>query len=82
MQVRRKRWLIETGLGYRRDVTFQEDATRMAKGDSGRILASIHNVILSLIKQAGFHYAAQARRWFAGHVDQAFSLLASGNSRL
>jgi Transposase DDE domain len=82
MQVRRKHWLIETGLHYRRDVTFREDATRMTKGASGRILATVHNVVLALIKQAGFHNAAQARRWFDGHVDQAFALLVSGNSRL
>jgi predicted transposase YbfD/YdcC len=82
MQVRRKHWLIETGLHYRRDVTFREDATRMTKGAAGRILATIHNLVLALIKQAGFHNAAQARRWLAGHIDQAFALLISGNSRL
>jgi len=82
MQVRRKHWLIETGLHYRRDVTFREDATRMTKGAAGRILATTHNVALALIKRAGFQNAAQARRWFAGHIDQAFTLLVSGNSRL
>jgi predicted transposase YbfD/YdcC len=82
MQIRRKHWLIETGLHYRRDVTFREDATRMTKGAAGRNLATIHNVVLALIKHAGFQNAAQARRWFAGHIDQAFALLVSGNSRL
>ena len=82
MQIRRKHWRIETGLHYRRDVTFQEDATRMTKGASGRILATIHNVVLALIGQAGFQNAAQARRWFDGHIDQAFALLALGNLRL
>ena len=82
LQVRRKHWLIETGLHYRRDVTFREDATRMTKGAAGRILATIHNLVLALIKQAGFHNAAQARRWFDGHLDQAFALLVSGDSRL
>jgi predicted transposase YbfD/YdcC len=80
MQVRRKHWLIETGLHYRRDVTFREDATRMTKGAAGQILATVHNLVLALIKQAGFHNAARARRWFAGHIDQAFALLASGFS--
>lgn len=82
MQVRRKHWLIEIGLHYRRDVTFREDATRMTKGTAGRILATIHNIVLALIKQAGYRNAAQARRWFDGHVDQAFALLVSDNSRL
>ncbi len=82
LQVRRKHWQIETGLHYRRDVTFREDATRMTKGAAGRILATIHNLVLALIKRAGFHNAAQARRWFDGHLDQAFALLVSGDSRL
>lgn len=82
LQVRRKHWRIETGLHYRRDVTFREDATRMTKGAAGRILATIHNVSLALIKQADFQNAAQARRWFDGHLDQAFALLVSGNSQL
>lgn len=81
LEVRRKHWLVETGLHYRRDVTFREDATRMTKGAAGRILATVHNLILALIKRAGFHNAAQARRWFDGHLDQAFALLITGISR-
>lgn len=82
MRIRRKHWLIETGLHYRRDVTFREDATRMTQGAAGRILATIHNIALALIKQAGFRNAAQARRWFDGHLDQAFAILISSHSRL
>jgi len=81
LQLRRQHWRIETGLHYRRDVTFQEDATRATKGAAGRILATIHNLVLALIKQAGFTNAAKARRWFAGHLPQAFALLTS-TSRL
>lgn len=82
MQVRRKHWRIETGLHYRRDVTFREDATRMTLGAAGRILATIHNLLVALIGRAGFHNAAQARRWFAGHIDQAFALLTASAARL
>jgi predicted transposase YbfD/YdcC len=81
LQVRRQHWYIETGLHYRRDVTFKEDATRMTKGAAGRILATIHNLVIALIKRAGFSNAAKARRWFAGHLPQAFALLTT-NSRL
>ena len=81
LHVRRKPWRIETGLHYRRDVTFHEDATRMTKGAAGRLLAMIHNLALGLIKQAGYHNAAQARRYFAGHLDQAFALLMAGVPR-
>lgn len=81
LRVRRKHWLVETGLHYRRDVTFHEDATRMTIGPAGRILATVHNLVLSLIKRAGYQNAAQARRYFEGHMDQAFSLLITVKSR-
>ncbi|MDT8898722.1 hypothetical protein QYE77_10615 [Thermanaerothrix sp. 4228-RoL] len=82
MQVRRRHWLIETGLHYRRGVTFREDAVRMTKGAAGRILATIHKVVLALIKRAGVDNAAWARRWFEGHLDQAFASLVSRHSQL
>lgn len=81
LQVRRKHWLVETGLHYRRDVTFHEDATRMTIGAAGRILATVHNLVLGLIKRTGYKNAAQARRYFEGHLDQAFSLLTTVKSR-
>jgi predicted transposase YbfD/YdcC len=80
LSVRRQHWLIETGLHYRRDVTFHEDATRMTQGAAGRILAMVHNLVLGLLKQAGFTNAAQGRRWFAGHIQEAFALLIARNS--
>ena len=75
LQIRRAHWGIETGLHYRRDVTFHEDATRMTIGHTGHVMASINNLVLALIHQAKFQNAAQARRWFAAHPSEAFSLL-------
>ena len=74
---RRQHWLVETGLHYRRDVTFREDATRMTIAAAGRILATIHNLIIGLIKRAGHTNAAKARRYYEGHIAEAFDLLLS-----
>jgi len=73
--VRRQHWSVETGLHYRRDVTFKEDATRMTKGKAGYILGTIHNFVLRLLKSAGFTNAAQGRRWCAGHLAETLALL-------
>ena len=75
LNLRRAHWGIETGLHYRRDVTLNEDGTRMTAGNIGKVMASINNLVLALIRQAGFHNAAQARRWFAAHLSQTFALL-------
>lgn len=81
LQNRRNHWYIETGLHYRRDVTFREDTTRMTIGDLGSVMAAINNLTLAIIRQAGFLNAAQGRRWFAGHLDRAFELLTTTNPR-
>lgn len=81
LHIRRAHWGIETGLHYRRDVTLKEDATRMTLGNAGKVMASINNLVLTLIRQAKFQNAAQARRWFAAHIPQAFALLTTPFSR-
>jgi predicted transposase YbfD/YdcC len=80
LTVRRQHWGVETGLHYRRDVTFHEDATRMTIGAAGRILSIVHNLVLGLLKRAGFSNAAKGRRWFEGHLQEAFALLLAGFS--
>jgi predicted transposase YbfD/YdcC len=82
LNIRRSHWGIETGLHYRRDVTLREDATRMTLGNAARIMASLNNLVLALIRQAKFHNAAQARRWFSAHPDKAFALLTTPSSQL
>lgn len=75
LRFRREHWGIETGLHYRRDVTFHEDATRMTIGNTGKNMASINNLVIALIYQANFQNAAQARRYFAANLSKAFALL-------
>lgn len=81
LQARRKHWFVETGLHYRRDVTFREDATRMTIGAAGRVLATVHNLVIGLIKRAGYDNAAKARRYYEGHLEEAFHLLITVNRR-
>lgn len=77
LKIRRAHWGIETGSHYRRDVTLREDATRFTIGNGSRVMANMNNLVLALIRQAGFFNAAQARRFFAAHLSQTFSLLVS-----
>ncbi len=79
---KRKYWQIETGLHYRRDVTFHEDATRMSHPHATHNLTTIHNTILSLFARLGCHNAAQTRRRLDGDLRLAFSLLISAHPRL
>jgi len=80
--VKRRYWQIETGLHYRRDVTFHEDTTRMSHPHATRNLATVHNILLSLFSRLGLHNAAQARRFLDADPKKAFSLLLSASPRL
>ena len=75
LKIRRAHWGIETGLHYRRDVTFKEDA--ISNDDwTHRPCDGIHQQSHHCpSRQAKFQITAQARRWFAAHISDAFSLL-------
>jgi len=71
----RSEWGIENGLHYRRDVTFQEDQTRMTNKRMGRAMAIINNLAVSLINSQGFSNHAQARREFNAAPEKALALI-------
>ena len=49
----------------------------MTIADAGSILSMVHNLVPGLLKKVGFSNSAQGRRWFEGHIWEAFSLLTS-----
>lgn len=71
----RSEWGIESGLHYRRDVTFQEDQTRMTDKNMGRVMAMINNLVISLLNWQGFDNHAHARRVFNGSPAMALALI-------
>lgn len=76
LEILRFEWGIENSLHYRRDVTFQEDKTRMENKIAARCFAMIHNVVIALLNQQGFSNHAQACRSFDAQPLKALSLLA------
>jgi predicted transposase YbfD/YdcC len=71
----RSEWGIESGLHYRRDVTFQEDQTRMTQKPMGRVMAIINNLVIGLLNNQGYDNHAHARRVFDAFPDQALALI-------
>jgi len=55
-------WGIENGLHQRRDVTLHEDRTRQTLGHAGHVMASLNNLIIGLLRHAGFTNIARGRR--------------------
>ncbi len=75
LKITRSEWGIENGLHYRRDVTFQENHTRMTDKRMGRVMAIINNLVISLINHQGFVNHAHARRVFNACPAKALALI-------
>ena len=59
----RGHWTIENKVHWVRDVTFREDASRVRTGPKPRIMATLRNLAMGLIRQAGYtKIAATIRR--------------------
>jgi predicted transposase YbfD/YdcC len=75
-------WGIENGLHHRRDATFHEDTTRQTRGNAGRVMAILNNLLISLLRWAGHTNLAEARRRHDADLDRSLRLVASRPSRL
>jgi predicted transposase YbfD/YdcC len=66
----RRHWQIENGLHYRRDVTLQEDASQVRRGQAPQVLAALNNVVCGLCGRAGIDNLAAVQRICARRIDQ------------
>jgi hypothetical protein len=65
LSLSRNHWSIENRLHWVRDVTFDEDRSRVRKGTGGQVMASLRNLAISLLRMAGATNIAQALRYCA-----------------
>ena len=66
-------WGIENGLHYRRDVTLQEDATRMTDDNQSEVMAILNNFIIGLNSKLGFDNLASSQRAFEAKLTLALA---------
>ena len=69
----RHHWRIENSLHYRRDVTLQEDGTRMSNKHQARAMAAVNNFIIGLVSKLGFTNLAFAQRHFEAKLTLALA---------
>lgn len=75
LEITRKHWQIENGLHYRRDVTFKEDSCRQTSKKGGRVLATLNNLTIGILRKLGWENIAKARRYFNARIDEALNLI-------
>ncbi len=71
----RRHWEIENGLHYVRDVTFAEDASRTRTGSGPRIMASLRNLAIAVLRRAGYTNITEGLRWASYSFDHPLALL-------
>lgn len=70
LQLARDHWAIENRLHWVRDVSYDEDRCRIRRGNGPQVMASIRNLVISLLRLAGARFIPEAHRACAraGHA--------------
>jgi hypothetical protein len=71
----RGHWTIENRLHWVRDVVFDEDRSQIRKGNGPRVMATLRNLAISVLRLAGASSIAKALRWCGRHSDACARLL-------
>ena len=74
-QLWRGHWAIENRVHYVRDVTFGEDAQQLYTGHAPQVLATLRNVVLNLLRAAGWTNIAAALRHYSYSVLAALHFI-------
>jgi predicted transposase YbfD/YdcC len=78
----RGHWTIENRVHYVRDVTLGEDACQVRAGNAPRVLASLRNAILNLMRCSGWNNISDALRHYAAKITHALGLIGYQQARL
>jgi predicted transposase YbfD/YdcC len=71
----RSHWKIETQLHWVRDVTFGEDLSQIRTGSGPQVMASLRNLVLSLLRLDGHTEMAATLRHYGRDLDRPIELL-------
>lgn len=75
LELNRNHWHIENKLHWVRDVTFNEDHSRIRKGTGAHVMASIKNLAISIFRIAGVSNIAKAIRNCSWDYKQALRFI-------
>lgn len=71
----RGHWTIENNLHRIRDVNMCEDASRIRSGHAPRLLATLSNTIIGLLKRRGYPSVKEATELFQARPSLALNLI-------
>lgn len=71
----RGHWSIENSLHWVRDVTFDEDRSQVRTGSGPRMMATLRNLVISILRLRGVKNIARAVRQIAWKAGAALRLI-------
>jgi len=77
----RGHWSIENKIHWVRDVTFREDGSQVKTGSRPRIMATLRNLVIGLIRQAGHTRIAATIRKIKNNPPLLLTILGLHPSR-
>jgi len=75
LSLNRYHWGIENKVHYVRDVTFDEDRSRVRKKAGPHVMASLRNLVISVLRIAGAENIAEALRSCCWNRNRALRLI-------
>lgn len=71
----RSHWSIENSLHYVKDVTFNEDASRIRTGNAPTNFSIIRNISINLLRRMKYNSFPQAIRMISGDISRLVKVL-------
>jgi hypothetical protein len=71
----RRHWSIENKVHWVRDVTFDEDRSRVRKKSGPHVMASLRNLAMSMLRMAGADNVAEALRFCSWNSRRPLRLI-------
>jgi len=75
LELNRNHWSIENGIHWVRDVTFDEDRSRIRKNAGPQVMATLRNLAISVLRMAGARYIAKGLRHCSWDRNRTFRLI-------
>jgi hypothetical protein len=75
LELNRQHWSIENKVHWVRDVTFDEDRSRIRKKAGPQVMATLRNLAISMLRMAGANNIAKGLRGCSWNRNQVFRLI-------
>lgn len=73
----RGHWHIENKLHYVRDVTYDEDRSQVRTGNGPRVMCSLRNLAIALIRTTGWPSIPSGLRHYSAHPKKVLALISA-----